>query len=58
MRRILLAAVLFGAASCAEAADLSDLPILRGAFTDGLTSRPANWQGAYVASRADTVRPT
>ena len=48
MRRILLAAVLFGAASCAEAADLSDLPILRGAFTDGLNTRPANWQGAYV----------
>lgn len=48
MRRILLAAVMFGAASCAEAADLSDLPILRGAFTDGLTSRPANWQGAYI----------
>lgn len=48
MRRILLAAVLFGAASCAEAADLSDLPILRGALTEGLASRPANWQGAYV----------
>jgi outer membrane immunogenic protein len=48
MRRILLVAVVFGAASCAEAADMSDLPVLRGAFTDGLTSRPANWQGAYV----------
>jgi outer membrane immunogenic protein len=48
MRRFLLATVMFGAVSCAEAADLSDLPILRGAFTDGLTSRPANWQGAYI----------
>ncbi|MDP3690539.1 outer membrane protein [Bradyrhizobium sp.] len=48
MRRILLAAVMFGAASGAEAGDLLDLPILRGAFTDGLNSRPANWQGAYV----------
>jgi outer membrane immunogenic protein len=48
MRRILLAAIMFGAASGAQAADLLDLPILRGAFTDGLTSRPANWQGAYI----------
>lgn len=48
MRRILLAAVMFGAASGAEAGDLLDLPILRGALTDGLNSRPANWQGAYV----------
>ena len=48
MRRILLAAVMFGATFGAQAADLSDLPILRGAFTDGLAARPANWQGAYV----------
>ncbi|MDP1533083.1 MAG: acyl-CoA dehydrogenase family protein, partial [Rubrivivax sp.] len=44
----MLAAVMFGAASGAEAGDLLDLPILRGALTDGLNSRPANWQGAYV----------
>lgn len=51
MRRILLAAVLFGAASCAEAADLSDLPILRGAFTDGLNTQKVFWQGYYVGGQ-------
>jgi outer membrane immunogenic protein len=56
MRRILLAAVMFGAASCAEAADLSDLPILRGAFTDGLATRTVNWQGAYLGVQAGTGR--
>jgi outer membrane immunogenic protein len=45
MRRILLAAIMFGAASGAQAADL---PFLRGSLTDGLNARPANWQGAYV----------
>ena len=56
MRRILLAAVMFGAASCAEAADLSDLPILRGAFTEGLTTRTVNWQGAYLGVQGGTGR--
>ena len=56
MRRILLAAVIFGTASCAEAADLSDLPILRGAFTDGLTTRTVNWQGAYLGVQGGTGR--
>ena len=51
MRRILLAAVMFGAASGAQAADLSDLPILRGAFTDGLTTAQVNWQGFYVGGQ-------
>ena len=35
MRRFLLAAVMFGTAAGAQAADMPDLPILRGAFTDG-----------------------
>ncbi len=51
MRRILLAAVMFGTASCAEAADLSDLPILRGAFSDGLTTRTVYWQGYYIGGQ-------
>jgi outer membrane immunogenic protein len=52
MRRLLLAAVMFGAASGAQAADLPDLPVLRGAFTDGLTSSRVNWQGYYVGGQA------
>src|SRR6202022_4841745 len=52
MRRFLLAAVMFGAAAGAQAADLSDLPILRGAFTDGLTTTKVNWQGYYIGGQA------
>jgi outer membrane immunogenic protein len=48
MRRFLLAAMVFGAASGARAADLSDLPILRGSFTDGLSASRVNWQGFYA----------
>jgi outer membrane immunogenic protein len=51
MRRFLLAAVMFGAAAGAQAADLSDLPILRGAFTDGLTTTKVNWQGYYIGGQ-------
>jgi len=52
MRRFLLAAVMFGAAAGAQAADLSDLPILRGAFTDGLSTTKVNWQGYYIGGQA------
>lgn len=48
MRRFLLAAVTFGAMSTAQAADL---PILRGAFTDGLNATRVNWQGAYIGGQ-------
>lgn len=48
MRRILLAAIIFGAASGAQAADL---PFLRGSFTDGLTSRSVNWEGYYIGGQ-------
>jgi opacity protein-like surface antigen len=51
MRRLLLAAVMFGAVSGAQAADLPDLPILRGAFVDGLTTSKANWQGFYIGGQ-------
>jgi opacity protein-like surface antigen len=40
-----------GAVSAAQAADLSDLPILRGAFTDGLTTSKVNWQGWYIGGQ-------
>jgi opacity protein-like surface antigen len=52
MRRFLLAAVMFGAASGAQAADMPDLPILRGAFTDGLTTSKVYWQGFYIGGQA------
>jgi outer membrane immunogenic protein len=51
MRRFVLAAVIFGAASAAYAADMPDLPILRGAFTDGLTTTKVNWQGYYIGAQ-------
>jgi outer membrane immunogenic protein len=52
MRRFLLAAVMFCAVSGAQAADMPDLPILRGAFTDGLSTAKANWQGFYIGGQA------
>jgi outer membrane immunogenic protein len=51
MRRLLLAAMMFGAVSGAQAADMPDLPILRGAFTDGLSSSKVNWQGVYFGGQ-------
>jgi outer membrane immunogenic protein len=49
MRRFLLAAVMFGAAAGAQAADMPDLPILRGAFTERPTT--VNWQGYYLGGQ-------
>jgi opacity protein-like surface antigen len=51
MRRFLLVAVMWGAANVAQAADMPDLPFLRGSFTDGLTSTNVNWQGFYVGGQ-------
>jgi opacity protein-like surface antigen len=51
MRRLLLAAAVCGAAmSGARAADLSDLPILRGPV--GLSSSRVNWAGVYLGGQA------
>jgi opacity protein-like surface antigen len=52
MRRWLLAAAMFGAVQSAQAADLPDLPVLRGAFPEGLTAAKANWQGYYIGAQA------
>jgi outer membrane immunogenic protein len=52
MRRWLLAAAMFGAVQGAQAADLPDLPVLRGAFPEGLTTTKANWQGYYIGAQA------
>jgi outer membrane immunogenic protein len=51
MRRLLLTAVMFGAVSGAQAADMPDLPILRGAFTDGLSTGRISWQGFYAGAQ-------
>lgn len=48
MRRLWLAAMMLGTASVAQAADMPDLPVLRGGFTDGLSKTSRNWDGAYV----------
>ena len=56
MRRFLLAVVMCGMTAGAQAADLSDLPILRGGFTDGLTSTRVNWSGVYVGGQVSSRR--
>lgn len=50
MRRFLVAAVVFGAVSSAQAADMPDF--LRGGFTEGLSTSRVNWQGYYVGGQA------
>ena len=52
MRRFLLVAVMCGAANIAQAADMPDLPFLRGGLTDGLISNKVNWQGYYIGGQA------
>jgi opacity protein-like surface antigen len=49
MRRLLLAVMMCGAMTGARAADL---PILRGGFTDGLSTSHVNWEGFYVGGQA------
>jgi opacity protein-like surface antigen len=51
MGRLLWAAAMWGIASAAQAADMPDLPILRGSFTDGLTKSTVNWQGFYIGAQ-------
>src|ERR1700738_1858422 len=51
MRRLLLAAAIFGAVQGAQAADLPDFPVLRGAFPEGLTTARGNWQGYYIGGQ-------
>jgi outer membrane immunogenic protein len=52
MRGLMLAAAMLGTVSAAQAADMPDLPILRGSFTDGLTNSRPNWEGSYVGAQA------
>jgi outer membrane immunogenic protein len=51
MRRFLLAGVMCGAVTTAHAADMPDLPILRGSYSDGLNTSRVNWQGFYFGGQ-------
>ena len=51
MRRFLLAAMMVGAMTGARAADMPDLPVLRGSYTDGLSKSNVNWDGWYVGGQ-------
>lgn len=52
MRRLWLAAAMLGTVSAAHAADMPDLPVLRGGITDGLSKTTHNWDGAYFGGSA------
>src|SRR3569833_3843623 len=51
MRSLVLAVVMSCAVSAAHAADLPDLPILRGGLTEGLSTSRVNWEGYYVGAQ-------
>jgi len=51
MRSLVLAVMVSGAVSAAHAADLPDLPILRGGLTEGLSTSRVNWEGYYVGAQ-------
>ncbi|MCP3463985.1 outer membrane protein [Bradyrhizobium sp. CCGUVB23] len=51
MRRLLWAAAMCGVVSAAQAADMPDLPILRGSLSDGLSRTSVNWQGFYIGGQ-------
>ena len=51
MRRFLLVAVMCGAVTGAQAADMPDLPFLRGSYTEGLSRGSVNWAGFYVGGQ-------
>lgn len=48
MRGLLLGAAMLGTVSAAHAADMPDLPVLRGGYTEGLSKTTQNWDGFYV----------
>ena len=52
MRRFLLVVLMCGAAGGTQAADMPDLPFLRGSFTEGLSRSSVNWDGVYVGGQA------
>jgi opacity protein-like surface antigen len=57
MRRLVLAAMMVVTAHGALAADMPDLPVLRGFVNDGPPAPRTTWQGFYVGGQADFSRP-
>ena len=55
MRRFLLVAVMCGAAGVAQAADMPDLPFLRGGFTEGLSTTGSTGKASMSAVRPPTA---
>src|SRR6188768_3790870 len=53
MRKLIWMVAVLGSVSAAQAADMPDLPILRGAYTEGLSAARPNWQGYYVGGQGD-----
>jgi outer membrane immunogenic protein len=51
MRSLVLAVVMSCVVSAAHAADLPDLPILRGGLTEGLSKSNVNWEGYYIGAQ-------
>lgn len=51
MRRFLMATMMFGAVTGAHAADLPDLPILRGSVPPSLSTTSRNWDGWYAGGQ-------
>jgi outer membrane immunogenic protein len=51
MRSLVLAVMVTGVVSAAHAADLADLPILRGGLTEGLSTSNVNWDGYYAGGQ-------
>lgn len=51
MRPLVVAVLVSGVVSGAQAADLPDLPILRGGLTEGLGGSRVNWDGYYVGGQ-------
>lgn len=51
MRRLLVAAMMFGAVTSARAADLPDLPALRGSVPPSLSTTSRNWDGWYAGGQ-------
>lgn len=52
MRRFLIAAAVCVLAQAAHAADMPDLPALRGSFPEGLSAARPVWQGFYIGGQA------
>src|SRR4051794_21621152 len=51
MRGLLVVAAIVATTQLAQAADLPELPVLRGAVSEGLSFSSINWQGYYIGGQ-------